>query len=171
MRSTAVMAPSLLLVYGILRWIDGWDGARHNGPAWDAGHVAFFLGMALFAVLAVQIRGIVAPRRRGVATAAPVAVVYGAGCFLWVIAGDLADGFPSLAEPFELTGPPLFGIGMLVLLGLLVPAGRLPLWSPVLFLAGYVSISVRLDLLPFAALMILAACLPLARPPAVAARV
>ncbi len=58
---------------------------------------------------------------------------------------------------------------MPVLLGLLVGVVRLPLWSPIPFLAGYVSISVQLDLLPFAALMILAACLPLARDPRPAA--
>ncbi|MCY1143698.1 hypothetical protein OWR29_37330 [Actinoplanes sp. Pm04-4] len=164
MRPTALLAPLFLLAYGIARWIDGWDGDRHNGPAWDIGHVAFFIGMALFGILAVQLRGMVPARRRGVATAAAVAAVLGVASFLWVIVGDLYGDFPPLAEWLEMIGPALFGLGLLTLLGLLAAARRVPLWSPVLFLAGYVSISVRLDLLPYAAAVILMACLPLALP-------
>ena len=52
---------------------------------------------------------------------------------------------------------------MLVLMAMLVAARRLPVWSPVLFLVGYVSISISLDLLPVAALAILIAFAPLAR--------
>jgi hypothetical protein len=168
MRLTAVLAPLFMLTYGILRWIDGWDGDRGGGPAWDIGHVAFFIGMVLFAVLAFQIRATL-PLRRAVATAAALATAFGAACFCWVIIGDLSRWFhdnlplPGFLNPL---GPALFGLGMLTLLGLLVANGRVPLWSPILFLAGYVSISVELDLLPFASLMILAACLPLTRNPA-----
>ena len=161
----AVAAPALLLLYGIARWIDGWDGDRGNGPAWDVGHVAFFVGIALFAVLAVRMRTVVT-RLRPLATAAVAAVVFGAGCFLWVIVGDLFDSFSDrfpLPDPLAAAGPALFGIGMLILLALLSRAGRLPYWSPILFVIGYALISVDLDLLPFAALMILIAFVPLAR--------
>jgi hypothetical protein len=171
MRSTAVLAPLFLLTYGILRWIDGWDGDRGGGPAWNIGHVAFFIGMVLFAVLAFQIRATL-PTRRTLATIAAAATAFGAACFCWVIIGDLSRWFhdnlplPGFLNPL---GPALFGLGMLTLLGLLVANGRLPRWSPILFLAGYVSISVQLDLLPFAAAMILVAFLPLALNPAPAA--
>ena len=166
MRAISVAAPLFLLCYGILRWVDGLDGDRGGGPAWNVGHAAFFIGMVLFAVLAAGLRRAVAPRRRVLATAASAAVVFGVGCFLWVITGDLFrafhDRFP-LPEPLAMAGPALFGLGMLVLLVLLVAARRLPVRSPVLFLAGYVSISFSLDLLPLAGLLILIGLAPLAR--------
>ena len=165
MRSTAVAAPLLLLLYGVLRWIDGWDGDRHNGPAWDVGHVAFFIGIALFAVLAAQMLAVVT-RLRALAAAAVAAVIFGAGCFLWVITGDLFEDFQDrwpLPSALETTGPALFGVGLLTLMALLVADRRLPVWSPVLFLVGYAAISVDLDLLPFAALIIVVAFVPLAR--------
>ncbi len=157
-----------MLSYGILRWIDGWDGDRGGGPAWNIGHVAFFIGMVLFAVLAGQMRAVVPAPRRPIATVAVVATVFGVACFCWVIIGDLSRWFhDNLPLPglLNAVGPALFGLGMLTLLGLLVAAGRVPWWSPILFLAGYVSISVELDLLPLASVLILVACLPLARTP------
>src|SRR5690349_1972951 len=93
MRLTAFFAPLCMMAYGIARWIDGWDGDRGNGPAWDIGHTLFFIGMALFAVLAIQIRTMMPTRHRVVATAAAAAAVFGAGCFLWVIVGDLFRAF------------------------------------------------------------------------------
>ncbi|SNY41386.1 hypothetical protein [Paractinoplanes atraurantiacus] len=174
MRLMAVVAPLLMLCYGLLRWVDGWDGDRGNGPAWDVGHVAFFAAMVLFAVLAVQMRGLVVARRpapgRAVSTVASTAAgaaVFGVGCFLWVIIGDLFDSFREsvpLPDALETTGPALFGLGVVVLMGLLAGARRLPWWSPALFLAGFLAIPVDLDLLPFAAATILIAFLPLARP-------
>ncbi|XVU21849.1 hypothetical protein ACQPZJ_31865 [Actinoplanes sp. CA-054009] len=169
MRLMAVVAPLLMLSYGLLRWVDGWDGDRGNGPAWDVGHVAFFAAMVLFAVLAVQMRQLLIARRAVTvaASVAAAAAVFGVGCFLWVIVGDLFDGFRErapLPEALETTGPALFGLGVVVLMGLLAAARRLPWWSPVLFLAGFLAISVDLDLLPFAAVAILIAFAPLARP-------
>lgn len=51
----------------------------------------------------------------------------------------------------------------MTLLVLRVVARRLPSWSPVLVLLGFVSIAVNLDLLPLGALLILAGLLPLWR--------
>ncbi|XVV09046.1 hypothetical protein ACQP2X_29900 [Actinoplanes sp. CA-131856] len=169
MRLMAVAAPLLMLCYGLLRWVDGWDSDRGNGPAWDVGHVAFFAAMVLFAVLAVQMRGLVAGRRAVTVAAslAAAAAVFGVGCFLWVIIGDLFDDFRErfpLPDVLETTGPALFGLGIVVLMGLLAAARRLPWWSPALFLAGFLAIPVDLDLLPFAATAILIAFAPLARP-------
>ncbi|MFF5083784.1 hypothetical protein ACFY36_42610 [Actinoplanes sp. NPDC000266] len=167
MRLMAVVAPLLMLCYGLLRWVDGWDGDRGNGPAWDVGHVAFFAAMVLFAVLAVRMRGLITGRRAVTVAAslAAAAAVFGVGCFLWVITGDLFDGFRErapLPDVLETTGPALFGLGIVVLMGLLAAARRLPWWSPVLFLAGFLAIPVDLDLLPFAATAILIAFAPLA---------
>ncbi|MEU4245199.1 hypothetical protein [Actinoplanes sp. NPDC026619] len=165
MRLMAASAPLLLLTYGVLRWIDGLDGHRKGGPAWDLGHLAFFGSMAVFAVLAVALVRRT-PKGRGIAVVAAAAAVFGAGCFLWVIAGDLSDRFRQewpLPGALEIAGPMLFVLGMVVLLSLQVAAGRAPVWSPVLLFAGYAAITVDLDLLPPAALVILAAVAPLGR--------
>jgi hypothetical protein len=165
MRSTAVSAPLFLLFYGVLRWIDGRNGRRHDGLAWDAGHVGFLVAMVLFVALACHLRA-AAERGRTLATAATAAVVFGAGCILWVITGDLFDHFRTalpLPGSLEIAGPVVFVIGMLILQGLLVADGRLPMWSPLLFFAGFVAISVNLDLLPLGAMLVLAALVPLAR--------
>jgi uncharacterized membrane protein YgdD (TMEM256/DUF423 family) len=91
---------------------------------------------------------------------------------LWVIAGDLSESFLRawpLPDVLQTAGPLLFVLGMVVLFGMLVAAGRAPVWSPVLFFAGYAAISVDLDLLPLAAVVILAAVAPLGRRDAVRA--
>lgn len=170
MRLCAVAAPALLLAYGILRWIDGFDGDREAGPAWNLGHVAFFVSIVLFAVLAVELRRVVratSPGRRPVADAGTTAALVGAACFLWVILGDLfadlRDAAP-LPDPLTIVGPVLFQLGVLSLLLLLVIARprRLPAWSPVLVLLGFAAIAANLDLLPLASTLIGAGLLPLA---------
>jgi hypothetical protein len=163
MRSITIAAPALMLGYGIARWIDGWDGSRHNGPAWTIGHTMFFLAMVLFAVQAAGLARL-ARDRPAVAVPALAATVFGAACFLWVIVGDLFSGFdhplPSLLEN---AGPALFVIGMVTLLALQSVSRRLPWWSPAAFLVGFVATSVDLDLLPFAAALILVGSVPVAR--------
>ena len=60
-RVCAVAAPVLLLLYGILRLIDGRDGHRGPGLAWNLGHAMFFLAFVLFGILTVGLRQLVAP--------------------------------------------------------------------------------------------------------------
>jgi hypothetical protein len=173
MKSMAFAAPLLLLAYGVLRWIDGLDGQRKDGIAWDLGHLAFFGSMVVYAVIAVALVRRT-PVGRRIAAVAAAAAVFGAGCFLWVITGDLSETFRDrwpLPDALEIAGPLFFVLGMVVLLSLQVAAGRVPVWSPILFFAGYAAISVNLDLLPIAALLILGATAPLARPLAKTARV
>src|SRR6478752_2125715 len=89
-RLAALLAPILLFAYGALRFIDGLDGRRKNGPAWDVGHVCFFIAMVLFVVLAAGVwRAVRASggAHRYVADVALVATVFGAAIFLWVITG------------------------------------------------------------------------------------
>jgi hypothetical protein len=172
-RFCAVAAPVLMLVYGILRWIDGLDGRRKGGPAWDLGHVAFFVAIVLFGVLAVQLGRIIrresSGRRRAAAGAAMVAALFGVACFLWVILGDLFAGFRAAAPlpaPLEFAGPALFQIGLLTLLVLLVLARRLSVWSPVLVLLGFAAIAASLDLLPVASVLVGVGLAPLTAPAA-----
>ena len=158
MKSMAITAPLLMLGYGVLRWIDGRDSHHDKtGFPWRAGHVLFFVAMVLFALLAVRLAAVTTPRPLAVVSA--VAAVAGVAAFLWVITGDLFAGFPDLPDALQTAGPLLFVLGLAVLL-----FRTQPWWSPVLFLAGFVAISVNLDLLPVAALVVLGAFVPLARP-------
>jgi hypothetical protein len=167
-RFCAVAAPAFLLGYGVLRWVDGLDGHRKGGPAWDVGHVAFLIAIVLFAVLAVSLQRSVrdhAPDRRWLAAAALVATLVGAACFLWVILGDLVPDLQRAAPlpaPLDPAGPALFMLGLLALLVLLVLARLLPVWSPVSVLLGFAALTVALDLLPVGAVLIGAGLLPLA---------
>jgi hypothetical protein len=162
MRSMAFAAPLFMLAYGILRWIDGLDGHRKGGPAWNLGHLAFLASMLTFVALAVALYRRATMARR-IARLSVMAAVVGAGCMIWVIIGDLWAGFPDLLPSLVVAGPILFLLGMIALLSLQVAAGRLPVWSPMLLFVGYTAISVDLDLLPFAALIILGALAPLGR--------
>ena len=95
-RLAAFAAPVLLLVYGLSRWADGLDGDRGNGLAWDAGHVAFFLAFVSLAALVIGLRRMTG-RPPWLMNAAAAAALFGAGCFLWVIAGDLSPAFHDAA--------------------------------------------------------------------------
>ncbi|GAA4601512.1 hypothetical protein BJY16_003909 [Actinoplanes octamycinicus] len=165
-RRAALLAPALLLTYGILRFFDGLDGDRGNGPLWTIGHLAFFAGMVLFAVLTVAVRNTFPADRRRIATVATGASLAGVAAFLWVIAGDLSARFREAAplpDALETAAPMLFPLGVLVLFGLMVAARRLPVRTPLLFGLGIAAISVNLNLLPIAAVVILVALLPLRR--------
>src|SRR5581483_715518 len=106
-RFCALAAPLFLLSYGILRYVDGLDGHRGGGPAWYVGHGMFFVAMVLFAALVVGLRGSIT-RLRPLATGAMVAALFGAGCFLWGILGDLVASFPGVVGPLKASGPALF---------------------------------------------------------------
>ncbi|WP_433831476.1 hypothetical protein ACQP2E_13620 [Actinoplanes sp. CA-015351] len=174
-RRAAIAAPALLFGYGVLRFFDDAAGDRAagdrasgdggSGLAWDAGHLAFFAAMVVFGVLAVAIRPAVPQWAHRVGTVAAATALFGIGCFLWVITGDLSDNFREAAplpDVLRTGGAALFPLGMLVLLGLMVAVRRMPVWSPLLFGAGIAAITVNLDMLPIASLIILAALSPLA---------
>jgi hypothetical protein len=115
----------------------------------------------LFGFLAVGLRAW-ERRPRVLIDVATVAALFGIGCFLWVITGDLFDGWPSLPDALEIVGPLLYQIGTLVVLVRLVVAGRLPWWSPVLVAVGFGAIGVSLDLLPIASIVAGAGLAPIA---------
>ena len=160
-RFPALAAPALMLFYGVTRFFDGLDGDRGNSWLWDAGHVAFFIAIVLFAVLGEALRradpGVLA-------TVAQAATVFGALCFLWVITGDIFAGWPELPSALQVVGPIFFQLGLLTLLVRETAARRVPFWSPLLVFAGFVAIPISLDLLPLAAILVGAGLLPLARP-------
>jgi hypothetical protein len=166
-RVAALAAPLLMLFYGIMRYVDGRDGDRGNGLAWDVGHTAFFLAFVLFVVLAVRLHRVVpvvARWQRGLRDGALAAALVGAAGFLWVTFTDLFPAVPTgLPDGALIVLPVLFQLGMLALLGQLVAARWLPIWSPLVMLVGFMLIAVNLDLLPFASVVILCGLAPLAK--------
>lgn len=170
-RFCALAAPVLLLCYGVLRFIDGLDGHRGSGLAWNAGHTCFLLAFLLFGALIVGIRelaGSAGRWSRVVADVATVIALFGVACFLWVIVGDLFVSVRTNApvpDALELVGPLSYQVGSVVLLVLLVIARprRLPVWSPVVVFVGFTLIGIELDLLPLGALLIGLGLSPLAR--------
>jgi hypothetical protein len=170
-RFSALAAPILLLLYGLLRLVDGMDGAHGPGPAWNLGHTLFLFAFVLLGVVVAGLRQLVpdtTKRLRIVANSATVAGLVGVACFLWVILGDLFPDFDDalpVPDAVQLVGPLLFQLGALTLLVLLatVRPRRLPAWSPALVLVGFVLFAVNLDLIPVGALFVLAGLYPLAR--------
>ncbi|GAA2735203.1 hypothetical protein [Streptomyces nogalater] len=171
-RLCCALIPLLLLSYGVLRLIDGMDGHHGPGLAWNVGHLCFLAAFLLLGALVRELRALVptaTARRRTAAGAAAAAGLLGAACFVWVILGDL---FPTLSDraplpaPLELAGPLAFQLGLLTLLIMLVTTRprQLPLWSPALASVFFLLITVDLDLIPLAALVLMAALTPLARP-------
>ncbi|WBB70800.1 hypothetical protein [Micromonospora sp. WMMD812] len=169
LRVASLGAPVLLLLYGILRLLDGLDGGHGPGWAWNVGHTLFFASIALFAVLAVGLRRMLlaaTPRLRVLTEVATAAALSGSAAFLWVILGDLVAGLADAAplpDPLLLVGPLLFQLGLLTLLvqAATVRPRRLPRWAPPVVLLGFAAIAVNLDLLPIAGALIFAGLLPL----------
>ena len=152
-----------------MRLIDGLDGDHGPGLAWNLGHALFLIGFVLLGVLTVGMRQLVPASTmwtRIVASLATVAGLFGVVCFLWVILGDLFADFHDAAplpDALEMIGPLSFQLGVLTLLIILVTARprRLPVWSPLLVLIGFVLFAVNLNLIPIGALLILAGLAPL----------
>lgn len=169
-RIAAVAAPVLLLLYGMLRLVDGLDGSYGPGIAWDMGHTLFFVAFLFFGILLLGLgmfSAVATVRARLLAYPAMVAGLFGVACFLWVILGDLFPGLGDTAplpEPLEMIGPLLFQLGLLTLLIMMVAARprRLAAWSPPLVFVGFLLIAANLDLLPVGALLVLAGLAPLA---------
>ncbi|MGW2950967.1 hypothetical protein [Streptomyces eurythermus] len=170
-RLCCVLIPLLLLSYGVLRLVDGMDGTHGPGLAWDLGHLCFLAAFLLLGTLVRELRGLVpaaGARMRTAVRAATAAGLFGAACFVWVILGDL---FPALADtaplpaPLQLAGPLAFQLGLLALLIMLVTTRprQLPVWSPALVFLFFLLITVNLDLLPLASLLLMAGLTPLTR--------
>ncbi|MER5986577.1 hypothetical protein [Streptomyces sp. NPDC001787] len=170
-KSPALIAPLMLLLYGLLRLIDGLDGEHGPGLAWNLGHTLFLIGFALFGAVTVRLRQLVpatAVRRRFLANMAAAVGLFGVACFLWVILGDLfadLDAAAPLPEPLKMIGPLAFQLGWLTLLVMLAytEPRLLPAWSPLLVLAGFLLFAADLDLLPIGALLLMAGLTPVAR--------
>ena len=154
MKLFAIGGPLFLLAYGLLRLVDGLDGSHGPGWAWNIGHAFFLVAFLMFGALVWKLRD--------VSALAATAGLIGSAAFVWVILGDLFDDLPGFPDPVMIAGPLLFQLGVLALLTLLVVQRVIPVWSPVLVLAGFVLFMVNLDLLPLGALLLLTGLAPLA---------
>ncbi|HEY1487547.1 MAG TPA: hypothetical protein VGF84_15685 [Micromonosporaceae bacterium] len=179
-----VVAPALIIAYGVARLIDGLDGTHGPGPAWTIGHLFFLAGLLLFGVAMIGLRNRV-ERGRIVATVAATAGLVGLVAFVRTTLIDLIvgfqgvdragmnriypryDGWPGglptgLTDALGNVGPALFLLGLLTLTILLVAArpAMWSWWSPVLVAIGFAAISVNLDLLPVGGAALLLALLP-----------
>ncbi|MFC9325297.1 hypothetical protein [Kitasatospora sp. NPDC057015] len=195
-RVASIAAPALLGLYGGIRLL---AGSRAPGPGWTVGHAALLAGLLLFVPVFAELRRLVAPRRpagrvaadllAGLAHAGLLASVGQTVIDLYVgaraadraeqnVLFDRIQGHPGVLPAFYTVGPVLFYVGLLALLVTLATgrARRVPVWSPVLVLAGTVLMAADLDFITIGAALWLAALAPLARRtaparrPAVAAR-
>ena len=157
MKILTIGGPLFLLAYGLLRLVDGMDGSHGPGWAWNVGHVFFLVAFLLFGALVWKLRD--------VSAVAAIAALAGSAAFVWVILGDLFDEMPGLPDLLMIAGPLLFQLGVLALLTILAVRHEVPVWSPVLVLAGFVLFMVNLDLLPLGALLLLGGLAPVAAHP------
>ncbi|YCK34106.1 hypothetical protein ACNF49_08430 [Actinomadura sp. ATCC 39365] len=90
-RAAFVAAPLLVLSYGVIRIIDGFDGSRGPGLAWTTGHLAFLAALALFIVIFRDMWRMLGGGR--IATTSLVVGLVGIACAAAQFAIDIVVGF------------------------------------------------------------------------------
>jgi hypothetical protein len=184
-RLTFVAAPVLVFGYGMIRILDGLDGARGPGLAWTAGHLCFLGALAMFVATFWQMRrmaggGHFATAVAALGTAGVVTLFAQFG--IDIVVGFLAADHAAMSDLFDRVqsvpgvsavvyefGPYLFYIGQLLLAIQLAVAGRVRVWTPLLVAVDMTLPLVDKDLIPIGAVCLLISFLPLARRSAAAA--
>ncbi|SEH00518.1 hypothetical protein SAMN05444920_116254 [Nonomuraea solani] len=177
-RLAFIAAPLLVLAYGVIRILDGLDGARGPGLAWTTGHLAFMAALVLFASTFVQMR-----RMAGRNTLSTVWTGLGIAGVLALLAQfgiDIAVGFmaadnagmgvlfdqvkavPGVSLAIYEGGPLLFFVGQVALVTQLAAQRRVRAWTPVLVLLDCVVPFIEKDLMPVGAILLLISFAPLA---------
>ncbi|ADB35929.1 hypothetical protein Kfla_6940 [Kribbella flavida DSM 17836] len=98
MTKMLLAAPALFIAYGIVRLIDGTDGAHGPGLAWTVGHLLFLLAFFLYAAVLLHLRRLAGSPRR-LANVATAAGLIGVLAFVRVIVIDLIVGFRAADRP------------------------------------------------------------------------
>lgn len=184
--STPFLAvPVFLILYGIVRFIDGHDGTYGPGIAWTIGHIMFLCALLTLGLVIMELRrrnSAGSSRDRIIARLAAVVSLIGLVAFVRIAAIDLISGllaanhsamstlqsqltaYPNASlKPYLNIGPLLFQLGILALmiqLALLKPH-RLPWWSPALLFVGFLVLGLNLKLLIPGAVLIGFALIPL----------
>ena len=177
MRSSLIAAPLFLAAYGVIRLIGRADGSYGPGLDWQAAHLANLVSLALFVVVVLGMRRMLpgGPWREVVVVGTLAGIAALAGQFIndivaaalatdrpeMVVIGDRFQAVPGVMPAFYTVGPQLFAIGLVVLTAVVARVGRLPWWSAVLVPVGIILPAFTLNLLPVAALVLLAAYAPL----------
>ncbi|MGK5551886.1 hypothetical protein ACSNOI_09760 [Actinomadura kijaniata] len=171
------LAPALMLVYGVVRLIDGRDGQHGPGPAWTVGHLIFLGSLLLYGGVIAGLYDRVRAAHRVTAGVTAAVAAFGLVTFVRVAVVDIVVGLQA-ANPAEKSvladryadapavlpqavyeiGPVFFMLGLLALLVqfAIVTPGRkaVAALSPVLVVLGFVAITLDLDLLPAGAALI-----------------
>ncbi|MFI9596968.1 hypothetical protein [Nonomuraea sp. NPDC052265] len=178
-RAAFVAAPLLVLSYGVIRIIDGFDGSRGPGLAWTTGHLAFLAALALFIVIFREMWQMLGRNR--IATTSLVVGLVGIVCASAQFVIDIVVGFmaadhdamsplfdqvqaiPGVSLAVYQVGPMLFYIAQLALVVQLTARRQLKLWTPVLVMLDFAIPIIEKDLIPLGALCMLVSFWPLAR--------
>jgi hypothetical protein len=173
-----IAAPVCFFGYGVLRLIGKMDGRYGPGPDWQAAHIVFLVGLALFvpAVLALG-RALPDTRLRRITV---VGTLVGVAASMIQIGIDIVAGLlaadhdamnsitdrvgdlPGAQLAIYQVGPQLLYVGLVVLSVLLARARVVSWWHPALVLLGVVLPAVSLNLLPIGAVCLLVALAPTA---------
>ncbi|WP_214326372.1 hypothetical protein [Nonomuraea sediminis] len=178
-RAAFVVAPLLVLAYGLIRIVDGFDGSRGPGIAWTTGHLAFLGALALFVPIFLEMRRMLG--RTWPATLSVVVGVVGIACAGAQFAIDIVIGFmassheamsplfdqvravPGVSLAVYDAGPFLFYAAQLALVVQLAVARQVKWWTPVLVMLDFAVPTVNKDLIPLGALCLLVSFLPMIR--------
>ncbi|WP_157546846.1 hypothetical protein [Hamadaea tsunoensis] len=180
MKSTVILAPLALALYGVLRLVGKADGAYGPGWDWQAAHLAALAGVLLF-IPAVLWLGRQLPRGAWRTSAVVVSLVglvcaivqFGADMVTAALSADHAEmsqrqgdfgDLPGVNLAVYAVGPQLFYIGLIVLTVLLAVHRRLPWWSVALLVVGVAVAPVSLNLLPVMGVLLAVALMPALRP-------
>jgi hypothetical protein len=174
-----IAAPLLVLSYGLIRIVDGFDGSRGPGLAWTTGHLAFLAALAVFVPILRQLRtmagrGLIATIWTVIALAgiAALTVQFVIDIVVGFLAADhaemarlsgLVSDVPGVEAAVYAGGPSLFYTGMLALFVELAVRRQVAYWIPVLVLVGSVLPIIDKDLLPIGAALLLISYVPVAR--------
>ncbi|KAA8887901.1 hypothetical protein F3087_12450 [Nocardia colli] len=183
MKSPGVLlfsAPLCFSGYGVIRLFGLADGHYGPGIDWQAAHIVGLIGMVLFVPAVLGLERMLPQSKWRMGTVivtliglAATIVQFGADIAFAALAADKADmsrlsrefsAVPGVRLAFYEVGPPLFFAGLIGLTVLLVRAGRLPWWSPVVLAVSAMTPMLTLDLIPLAGLGILASVVGLRRP-------
>lgn len=160
-------APGFLFAYGVCYLLDGLQGFHGPGLYWTVGHVFFVLAFIAFIIAAWELGGRAGDGAMGrFAAGAAFLTITGAAVFVRVGGIDLVTGIlapnhgamaPISAQLNEWPdaallywwrlGPLVFQAGLMSLLVIMVFVGRLPWWSPIAVLLGFLAIAYSLNLL------------------------
>lgn len=177
--SPFLLAPVLVFVYGVFRFVDGLDGSRGPGVAWTVGHLAFIAAMAAFIAVFARMRRMAERGRTasvlcgaGIAGATALIIQFGIDVAAGLQASDNLElslitgqirSFPGVTPVAYDIGPYFFYLAQLALIVLLAVTKRVGPVTPFLVCLDLVTPFISKDLIPIGSILLFISFLPLAR--------